>query len=137
MWKVIFLQNMAFWLLTRKLIARLDYQFLSSSALAIMTLQLSTCFTHVAFWWVASCESLSRSSRENPLNVHTLEFFTLFSHTTLTLFPPKYRVSNYWNTRELAQNKANTWLNKFNLIKTFHVCSISIVSIGLVFPILC
>ena len=45
-----------------------------------MTLQLPACFTHVAFWRVASRESLARSSRENP-PMHThLSFFTL-SHT--------------------------------------------------------
>ena len=68
--------------------------FFFYSAPTIVTFQFPACFTRVAFWQVASCESIARSNRENPLNAHTLEFFTLFSHITLTLFPPKYRVSN-------------------------------------------
>ena len=80
--------------MSRELIDRPDYQFLSYSAPTIVTLQFLACFTRVAFWQGASRESLVRSSCENPLNPHTLEFFTLFSHTTLTLFLPKYRVSN-------------------------------------------
>ena len=68
--------------------------FFFYSAPTVVTFQFPACFTRVAFWQVASCESIARSNRENPLNAHTLEFFTLFSHITLTLFPPKYRVSN-------------------------------------------
>ena len=82
MWKVIFLQNKAFWWLSLvsdmscELIAKPDCQFLSYSAPAVMTLHLHACFTHVAFWRVASHESLVRN-----LQMHTLlNFFTL-SHT--------------------------------------------------------
>ena len=46
---------------------RPDCHFLSYSALIFVTLQLSAYFTRVAFWRVASCKSLARSSRENSL----------------------------------------------------------------------
>ena len=39
--------------------------FLSCSAPAIVTLQLPTCFTRVAFWQVISHEPLASSSRKN------------------------------------------------------------------------
>ena len=39
--------------------------FLSCSALAVVALQFLACFTRVAFWQVASRESLTRSSCEN------------------------------------------------------------------------
>ena len=58
--------------------------FLSCSVPTIVTLQLPACFTCVAFWRVASCESLTRSCREKPLNAHILEFLHTLSHTTLT-----------------------------------------------------
>ena len=67
--------------------------FLSCSVPAIVTLPFPACFTHVAFWRVASPESLARSNRENP-PMHTHLNFFILSHTTLTLFTPKYRVSN-------------------------------------------
>ena len=80
--------------MSHELTARPECQFFSCSVPTVMALQLPAYFTHVAFWRVSSRESLARSSRENPLNAHTLEFFSLFSHTTLSLFPLKYRVSN-------------------------------------------
>ena len=70
--------------ISREITVRLDFRFLSYSAPVVMTLQLPTCFTRVTSWRVTNCESLARFSRENPLNAHTLEFFTLFSHTTFT-----------------------------------------------------
>ena len=81
--------------------------FLSCSALTVVTLQFPTCFTRVPLWRLAS--------RETPLNVYILSFFT-FSHTQ----PLHY---SHLNTEflhaklqaNLAQNKANTWLIKFNL----------------------
>ena len=84
--------------MSHELTARPDCQFLSCSAPVVMTLQLLACFTHMAFY-----ESpVARSSRKNPLNTHTLEFFTLFSYKTLALFPPKYRVLNCWNTSKFV-----------------------------------
>ena len=90
-----------------ELTARPDCQFLSCSALAVVTLQLSTCFACVAFWQVASRKSLARSSIENPLNAHLNS-----SHSSHTQ-PLHY---SHLNTRyliaklqaNLAQNKANT-----------------------------
>ena len=71
--------------------------FLSYSALAVVTLQFLACFTHVACWRVASSKSLARSSHKNLFEcTHTWILHTLW-HTTLTWFPPKYRVSNCWN----------------------------------------
>ena len=72
--------------------------FLSSSAPAVVTLQLPACFTCVAFWQVISHEPLASSSHENALEcTYTWNLYT-FSHTILTWFPPKYRVSNCWIT---------------------------------------
>ena len=102
----------------------LDYPFLSCSALAIVILQLPACFTRVAFWRVINCESLTSFSCESLassfLNAHTLEFFT-HSHTQ-----PLH--NSHLNTRyliaelqvNLVQNKANIWLNKFNLTKSYY-----------------
>ena len=102
--KSIFLQNRAFWRLILATGMSHEFEswdncqtrlyFLSCSAPTIMFLQFSAYFTHVAFWRVASYESLARSNHKNPLNAHTLEFLHTLSHTTLTLFSPKYRVSN-------------------------------------------
>ena len=76
--------------------------FLSSNAPTLVTLQLLTCFTHMAFWRVISIESLTSSSRENALEcAHTWILHTL-SHTTLTWFPPKYKVSNCWITSKFG-----------------------------------
>ena len=123
MWKVTFLQNRvssdSFAIgISREITTKPDCPFLSCSALAVVTLQLPTCFTRVAFWQVNSRESLARSSRKNPLEcAHTWILHTL-SHTTLAWFPPKYRISNCGNIRNLARNKVNTWLYKFNVTKT-------------------
>ena len=76
--------------------------FLSYNALVVMTLQLPTCFTRVAFWRAISHKPLVRSSRENALEcTHTLILHTL-SHTTFTWFLPKYRVSNCWITSKFG-----------------------------------
>ena len=86
--------------------------FLSCSAPAVITLQLSACFKRVAFWWIAS--------RQDPVlrnfQMHTfLNFFTL-SHTQLLHYSHLnigYLIAKL--QANLAWNKANTWLNKFNL----------------------
>ena len=105
--KSFFLQNRAFWQLTREwdeswenCQARL--YFLSCSALAVVTFQLPTCFTCVAFWQVNSRKSLRRSSHENPLECTHTWIVHILLHTTFTWFPHKYRVSNYWNTRKFG-----------------------------------
>ena len=77
--------------------AKPDCHFLSCCAPAVVTLQLLACFTPVAFWRVASCESLARSSRENLSKCSHTWILHTFLHTTLTWFLPKYRVYNCWN----------------------------------------
>ena len=124
MWKVIFLQKKAFWRLILTTGMSREFEswencqtrlyFLSCSALVIMTLHLLAYFTHVAFWRVVSHESLARSSHKNPLNAHTLEFLHTLSHTTLTLFSSKYRVSNIsWNYKQIWHGIEPThdWIN--------------------------
>ena len=63
-------------------------------------------FLHALHVWHFGELPIASHSRDpvmrNLLNAHTLEFFTFFSHTTLTLFPPKYRVSNCWNTSKFG-----------------------------------
>ena len=123
--KTLFLQNKTFWRLilaigtSRKFELRVNCQaklyFLSCNALAVVTLQFPTCFTRMAFWRVASPQSLTRSSHEKPPNACTLEFLHTLSHTTPTLFPPKYRYLIAKIQANLTGNKANTLLNKFNL----------------------
>jgi len=56
-----------------------------------------------------------RVTGENPLNAHTLKFFTLFhtqllhdSHVNIGYLIAKIPTN-------LTRNKTNTWLNKFNL----------------------
>ena len=95
----------------------LDCLFLSCSAPAVMTLQLPACFTCVALWWIISHESFVSSSRENALDcTHTWILHTL-SHTSLTWFHLKTGYLIVELQANLAWNKANTWLNKFNLTK--------------------
>ena len=91
--------------------------FLSSSAPAVVTLQLPACFTCVAFWQVISHEPLAILVARMLLNVHTFEIFTL-SHTQSlhdSHLNIKYLIAEL--QANLAQNKANTWLNKFNLTR--------------------
>ena len=62
---------------------------------------------------------VARSSRKTPLNAHILSFFTL-SHTQ----PLHYSYLNIEFLHaelqaNLGRNKANTWLNKFNLTSLF------------------
>ena len=60
-----------------------EFPFLSCSAPAVMTLQLPSCFTRVAFWRVISRKLIASFNCENALEcTHTLEFFTLL-HTQL------------------------------------------------------
>ena len=90
--------------MSREFELRDNYQarlsFLSYGAPAVVTFQLLACFTRVAFWWVASRESLARSSHENPLECTHIWIHHTLSHITLTWFSPKYRVSNCWNTNK-------------------------------------
>ena len=94
--------------------------FLSYSAPVVMTLHLTACFTHVTLLAshlsrVASCESLASSSRNKLFDCIRL-IKSLLSHAQ-----PLHNF--HLNTgfliaklqANLAQNKANKWLNKFNL----------------------
>ena len=85
---------------------------MSCSAPAVMTLQFSACFTCVAF---LASHHLRDPVARILLIAHTLEFFTL-SH-----IQPLH--DSHLNTgyliaelqANLVRNKANKWLNKFNL----------------------
>ena len=73
-----------------------------------VVLQLSWPFSflHASHVWHFGELPVMSHSRDpfarNLLNAHTLEFFTFFSHTTFTLFPPKFRVSNCWITSKFG-----------------------------------
>ena len=118
MQNVMFQPNRAFWRLdlvtgtSRELTAWPDWKFCQ------VVLQLSwpfsspACFTRVSFWRLASREIQSQGSSW----VHTSWVFFTLSHTL-----PLHK--SHLNTRyliaklqvNLVRNKANTWLNKFNL----------------------
>ena len=82
--------------------------FLSCSVTAGMTVQLLYMF-HLC----ASFSSLPVASHPWYLvaspwfSAQSWAFLHTFSHTILTWFPPKYRVSKCWITSKLARNKAN------------------------------
>ena len=70
--------------------------------LSIFVLQCSSCCDPLASYMLRMCGILASRQSQVTHEIQyressecSLEFFTLFSHTTLTLFPPKYRVSNY------------------------------------------
>ena len=88
--------------MSREITTKPDCHFLSYCAPTVVTLQLLACFTLVAFWRVASCESLARSSHENLSKCSHTWILHTFLHTTLTWFSPKYRVYNYWNTSKFG-----------------------------------
>ena len=81
---------------------------LSYSATAGVTLQLP-CMLHTCACFSdlpVACQSRDPVAR--PCWVaHFWAFLHTLSHTTLTWFPPKYRVSKCWITSKLAWNKAN------------------------------
>ena len=89
--------------------------FLSCSDLAILTLQLPTCSTRVLDFGKSPLVSQSRDPVTSCLLMHTLDQFFTLSHTQ----PLHYSHLNtrFLNTelqKNLARNKANTQLNKFN-----------------------
>ena len=122
MWKISFHPNRAFWrlnLTTRtscefesqaNCLARLEFFVLYCSSCRDLSASLHA--PHVCHF---SDFPVARSSRETPLIHASWVFFTL-SHTQ-----PLHKI--HLNTgyliaklqANLAQNKANTWLNKFNL----------------------
>ena len=66
------------------------------------------------FWRVTTHESVASSVASHLLVAHSWSNLHTLSYTTLTLFPPKYKVSKCELQANLAWNKANTYLNKFN-----------------------
>ena len=119
--KVSFHQNRTFWRLnpttgtSRELTTWPNWNFCP------IVLQLSwpfnslACFTRVPLWWLASHESVVRFSRETPLIAHILSFL----HTLHTQLLHKSHLNTGYliakSQANLARNKTNTWLNKFNL----------------------
>ena len=75
---------------------------LSCSAPASMTLQLLACLARVLLLATCSSESLVRSSRKTLFSCTLLSIQNSISLTTLTTNPPKYRVTNCWNTRKFG-----------------------------------
>ena len=89
--------------------------FLSCSGLAVLTLQLPTCSTHVPHTGESPLASQSRDPVVSCLLMHTLDQFFTLSHTQ----PSHYSHLNIGFLdvelqANLARNKANTQLNKFN-----------------------
>ena len=90
--------------------------FFSCSDPAILTLQLPACFTRVLASSISPLASQSQDPVARSLLKHTLDQFFTLSHTQ----PLHY---SHLNTRflnaklqaNLARNKVNTQLNKFNL----------------------
>ena len=89
-------------------------EVLSCSAPAGVTLQLP-CMFHTC----ASFGDLpvARFSRKALLSAHSWAFFHILSHTTLTWFPPKYRVLNAELQKKWHRIKLTKWLINFNLTK--------------------
>ena len=75
---------------------------LSCSTPTSMTLQLLACLARVLLLAACSRESLARSSRETLFSCTLLSIQHFISLTTLTTNPPKYRVTNCWNTSKFG-----------------------------------
>ena len=96
--------------LSRKTTIRPDYTF----CLVVLQLSWPFSFLHTSHMWHFGKLLVVRSNHENLLNAHTLEFLHTLSHTTLTLFSPKYRVSNIsWNYKQIWHGIEPThdWIN--------------------------
>ena len=59
-------------------------------------------FLHAPHVWHILASHHLQASRELPLDAHTWSILHTLSHTTLTLFPPKYKVSKYWITSKFG-----------------------------------
>ena len=82
--------------------------FLSCSALAGMTVQLLYMLHSCASSGGMPVASHPRDPVTSPcFSAQSWAFLHTLSHTTLTWFPHKYRVSKCWITSKLARNKAN------------------------------
>ena len=95
--------------------------FLSCSAIVGMMVQL--------LYMLHSCASSGglpvASHPQDPVaspcfSAQSCAFLHTLLHTTLTWFPPKYKVSKCWITSKLARNKTKKWLIKFNLTKVLN-----------------
>ena len=90
--------------------------FLSCSATASMTVQLLCMLYSCASSGGLPVVSHLRDPVVSPcFNAYSWSFLHTLSHTTLTWFPPKYRVSKCWITRNWHGIKPTKWLIKFNL----------------------
>ena len=93
--------------------------FLSCSDSVVLTLQLPTCFTRMPHFGESPLTSQSRDPVASCLLMHTLDqFFTLsrtqplhYSHLNIGFLNAKLQVN-------MARNKGNTQLNKFNFTYT-------------------
>ena len=80
-----------------------SWKFLSCSATAGVTLQLFCMFHTCTSFGDLQAASQSRDPIARPCWVaHSWAFLHILSHTTLTWFSPKYRVSKYWITNKFG-----------------------------------
>ena len=86
--------------------------FLSCNATVGMTVQLLCMLHSCASFGGLPITSHPRDPVTSPyFNVQSWAFLHSLSHTTLTWFSPKCRVSKCWITSKLARNKANKMVN--------------------------
>ena len=117
MQKISFSYNRVVWWLG--LTTRLSHEFklranclaslelLSCSAIAGVTFQLPCMLRTCASFGDLPAASHSWDPVASPwFFAQSWAFLHTLSHTTLTWFPPKYKVSKCWITSKLAQNKA-------------------------------
>ena len=85
---------------------------LSCNATASLTLQL-LCMFHmcVSFGDLPTVSQLRDLVTRPCWVAHSWVFLHTLSHTTLTWFSPKYRVSKCWITSKLTRNKAKKMIN--------------------------
>ena len=92
--------------------------FLSCSDLAVLTLHLPACFTSVLHFGKSPLVSQSRVQSRITFLLHTLDqIFTLFHTQPIHYSHLNIGFLNVELQANLAQNKANTQLNKFNFTK--------------------
>ena len=100
--------------------------FLFCGDLAILTLQLPACSTRVIHSSESTLASQSRDPVASCLLMHTLDQFFTLSHTQ-PLYYTHLNIGflNVELQTNLAWNKANTKLNKFNLTISFFAYSVT------------
>ena len=105
--------------------------FLSCSDLAVLTLQLPTCSTHVTHFGDSPLTSQSRVPVTRSLLKHTLDQFFTLSHTQ-PLYYCHHLNTEFLNAKlqaNLAQNKTNTQSNKFNFTCVYIYIYIMIIDV--------